>query len=329
MSREDEKKTSAPLPAGRNGRHGASAPPASGRAPGVPRIAEVIGRRPLRASANGHLPAPSEGNGVPCRADGWRARVVMTGLPLQSCSVLLARGKDRVLVDTGFATHDAVLLQGLRREGVAPEQITAVINTHFHLDHIGCNALFPRAPVYASRRDYDWAMRIYDSVCGGEERRDVFRTFYPEVTDEEFERMDQARLLQLIRWLWDPATLGDRGRYQWVDQGDGGGAGPLPFSGLHLVPTPGHTPGHLSVAVEGDDGDYLIVGDARAFRDDATVGYDMPPHNLAQFQASRRILDAFAGTLIPGHDEPFAQSPAADAWTAAAPPTPAAAGVRA
>lgn len=245
-------------------------------------------------------------NGVhPHRPGPWRVHIAMAGLPLQSCSVLLIGERERVLVDTGFSSHDTILRQGLERAGVAPEAITAVINTHFHLDHVGCNGLFPRARVYASRQDYEWAVRIYESVCGGEERREVFRSFYPEVTDEEFDRMDQARLLQLIRWLWDPTMLGDLGRYQWIEDGK------WPFAGLRWLPTPGHTPGHGSIAVDGADNSYLILGDARAFQDDATVGYDMPPHNLAQYHQSRRLVDAFAGVLIPGHDDPFAQVPAA------------------
>lgn len=249
--------------------------------------------------------------GGPRRTGGWKVEIVMAGLPLQSCSALLTRGSERVLVDTGFSSHDSVLRDGLERAGVTPEQITAVVNTHFHLDHIGCNAMFPAAMVYGSRRDYEWAVPIYESVCGGETRREVFRTFYPEVTDDEFERMDQARVLQLIRWLWDPAMLGEMGRYRWIEET------PWPFEGLRLIPTPGHTPGHVALEVDGEDGAYLVAGDARAFQDEATVGLDMPPHNLAQYQESRRRVDAFRGIIIPGHDEPFrhdgTEAPAAEA----------------
>lgn len=263
----------------------------------------ILPTNPVPAAAhNGwHHPAG------PLREGGWKVRIAMAGLPLQSCSVLLSRGREQVLVDTGFCTHDSVLVDGLDAAGVKPEDITAVINTHFHLDHIGCNALFPQALVYASRADYDWAVPIYESVCGGETRREVFRTFYPQVTDEEFERMDQARLLQLIRWLWDPAMLGDMGRYRWIEQTS------WPFAGLRVVPTPGHTPGHISLAIDAEDGPYLAAGDARAFQDDATVGLDMPPHNEAQYLASRHQLDGFRGVIIPGHDEPFRQDGAPEA----------------
>ncbi|MGH9479246.1 MAG: MBL fold metallo-hydrolase, partial [Terriglobales bacterium] len=233
----------------------------------------------------------------------WKVRILVPGLPLQSCSVLLTGGDGQhVVVDTGFPQHDALLLDGLQRAGLAPEAITGVINTHYHLDHFGGNFLFPQAWIYGSRLDYEWAVGIYESVSGGETRREVFRTFYPEATDEEFDRMDEARVLQLLKWMWDPASLGSLDRYRWWEERE------LGLAGLRIVPTPGHTPGHLSLAVEGEEGPYLILGDARAFADEGTVGYDMPPHCHTEFQRSRERIDRFRGILIPGHDEPFSQS---------------------
>jgi len=245
----------------------------------------------------------------------WKVQVLVPGLPLQSCSVLLTGPKsEHVVVDTGFPQHDSILLEGLKRAGVAAEEVAGVINTHFHLDHCGSNFLFPRAWVYGSKVDFDWAMRIYDSVCGGETRREVFRTFYPEATEEEFDRMDDARVLQLLQWMWDPASLGAMERYRWHEQQE------LGLPGLRAIATPGHTPGHLSVEVDGIEGPYLIVGDARPFGDDGAAGYDMPPHNHAEFQRSREWIDRFEGILIPGHDAPFSQShPAANPEDEASP----------
>jgi glyoxylase-like metal-dependent hydrolase (beta-lactamase superfamily II) len=252
------------------------------------------------ASGNG-----SRRHGAPPARTGarWQVQVVVPGLPLQSCSVLLTGPRrEHILVDTGFPQHDALLLEGLQRAGLRPADITGVINTHYHLDHFGGNFLFPQAWVYGSKVDFDWAVAIYESVSGGETRREVFRTFYPEATDAEFDRMDEARVLQLLKWMWDPATLGDVARYRWCEEQ------PLGLEGLRLMPTPGHTPGHLAVAVDGVAGPYLIVGDARPFAEDAAAGYDMPPHCHSQFQESRKRIDAFAGILIPGHDDPFPQS---------------------
>ncbi len=263
-----------------------------------------------KRNGNGHS-APAPGlQGTPAQAPYWDVHILMSGLPLQACSVLLRQGENLVLIDTGFRTHDTLLREGLRHVGVEPEQIATVINTHLHLDHFGNNDMFPRARVFASRRDYEWAIPIYESVCSGETRHDVFRTFYPEVTDEELRRMEQARLLQLIRFVWEPAGLGDLSRYRWIEDQE------LDLEGVRLIDTPGHTPGHVSVQVQGSDGDYLILGDARAFFDDSAIGYDMPPHNQRLYQASRQKVNAFRGILIPGHDDPFSQggdeAPAAD-----------------
>lgn len=246
------------------------------------------------------------GHAHPGQRGPWTVQVLVPGLPLQSCSVLLthADGVQRIVVDTGFPQHDTLLLDGLRRVGVEAAEITGVINTHYHLDHCGGNFLFPQAWVYGSRRDHDWAVTIYTSVSGGETRREKFREFYPEAREEEFDRMDEARVLQLLKWMWDPAMLGEPGRYRWWEEQA------LGLDGLRLLPTPGHTPGHLSLRVDSTDGLYLIAGDARPFADDtAAQGYDMPPHNAAQFQRSRQLVDAFEGIVVPGHDDPFCQSP--------------------
>jgi glyoxylase-like metal-dependent hydrolase (beta-lactamase superfamily II) len=259
-----------------------------------------------RHSGNGHglgVAFEAQRNGRERRAQAsWDVRVVMPGLPLQAAAVLLRSGLEVLLVDTGFPQHDEILIDGLARAGVKPEQVTGVINTHFHFDHFGGNSLFRNAWVLASKVDFDWAVQIYECVAGGEERREVFRGFYPEISDEAFDRMDDARLLQLIRWMWDPAIIGDLKRYRWVEKGA------TPPEGISIISTPGHTPGHLSIVVEGNDGAYLVAGDARAFADDANSGLDMPPHCESLYQQSRETVAGFEGIIIPGHDDPFSQT---------------------
>ncbi len=236
------------------------------------------------------------------RRGRWNLRILMPGLPLQACSVLITRGREHIVIDTGFPQHDSLLLDGLAAASITPDEVGAVINTHYHLDHCGGNFLFPRAQFYGSRNDYDWAVNIYNSVCSGETRREVFRQFYPEAGDDEFDRMDQARLLQLLRWMWDPAVLGPRERYRWLEEHA------LPFSGLRVIPTPGHTPGHISLVVEGRDGDYLIAGDARPFAEDTANQQDMPPWKQRLAARSRDRILRFEGVVIPGHDDPFSQT---------------------
>ena len=51
-------------------------------------------------------------------------------------TVLVENG-EALLVDAGLPGSSAVILRGLKRLGVLPEQLTRVVLTHFHPDHAG------------------------------------------------------------------------------------------------------------------------------------------------------------------------------------------------
>ena len=69
------------------------------------------------------------------------------------------------LIDTGYGTNlelikdfrpvNASIAQALRLHGVEPSDIRWVINSHLHFDHCGQNAVFPHAPVYVQRAEYE------------------------------------------------------------------------------------------------------------------------------------------------------------------------------
>jgi glyoxylase-like metal-dependent hydrolase (beta-lactamase superfamily II) len=80
----------------------------------------------------------------------------------------LVRSADRcLLVDCGFAdqavyrrltakyglTQWAAPADVLRRAGVRPEEVDAVLLTHNHFDHAGCAGDFPNAHLYVQRRE--------------------------------------------------------------------------------------------------------------------------------------------------------------------------------
>ncbi|MCX8021704.1 MAG: MBL fold metallo-hydrolase [Syntrophorhabdaceae bacterium] len=53
------------------------------------------------------------------------------------CSVYLINLGDMVLIDTGAGTSVERLIFNIRRLGLKPENITTIILTHCHIDHIG------------------------------------------------------------------------------------------------------------------------------------------------------------------------------------------------
>jgi glyoxylase-like metal-dependent hydrolase (beta-lactamase superfamily II) len=89
-------------------------------------------------------------------------------------------GRKTVLVETGmgnklsermikFYGQPAKLLTSLAAEGIAPDDIDIVINTHLHFDHCGWNTVrdkdgkivptFPRAKYYAPEGEWQYAQR--------------------------------------------------------------------------------------------------------------------------------------------------------------------------
>ncbi len=75
--------------------------------------------------------------------------------------------------------------------------------------------------------------------------------------------------------------------------------------GVRIVPTPGHSPGSVSVFVDADR-HYAIVGDAIPLKDNYTK--NVPPKlnvDPGQAMESMKKIVAFADVIVPGHDQPF------------------------
>jgi N-acyl homoserine lactone hydrolase len=70
-----------------------------------------------------------------------------TILDARSSVTLISIGTRRIIVDTGLKGEEEIILEGLARRGLNPEDIDSVINTHAHQDHTGNNFLFSRANV--------------------------------------------------------------------------------------------------------------------------------------------------------------------------------------
>lgn len=88
---------------------------------------------------------------------------------------LIEHSDGPVLVDTGigegndyieqaFAPRRKDFLAELKTLGIAPEDITAVINSHLHFDHCGNNSLFPRARFFMTRAELEDARGKFYTV---------------------------------------------------------------------------------------------------------------------------------------------------------------------
>jgi glyoxylase-like metal-dependent hydrolase (beta-lactamase superfamily II) len=79
-----------------------------------------------------------------------------------------------VLVDTGCGGPDEVLryfkvvnrtvADALGDHGLAPADVTMVINTHLHFDHCGQNPAFAHAPLMVQRSEHERILRERDEV---------------------------------------------------------------------------------------------------------------------------------------------------------------------
>ena len=157
----------------------------------------------------------------------------------------------------------------LRAAGVEPSEVERVVMTHLHVDHTSGMRLLPNARFTCTRAEWRAAT---GSGAGG--RGYVAHHLPPEP------RMD------LLELDGEHDLLGD--------------------GSVRLVPTPGHTPGHMSVLLAtATHGRVMLVGDAAYTRQN--VAEQRLPLLAADGSAAARSLRELAAldpdvTLVPSHD---------------------------
>lgn len=148
---------------------------------------------------------------------------------------LLQTPQELIVIDTGYGddTHGGCtghLLEDFARTGFTPDQVTRVILTHAHGDHIKRNTVMQqgrRRPTFAQARYYlgraDW------DLFSGPGHVPEFDTQLAPLAD------------------WEQLALVD-GALQLTPE-------------VQLLPTPGHTPGHTSVMITSQWQTALYLGD--------------------------------------------------------------------
>ena len=115
----------------------------------------------------------------------------------------------------------------LEAVGRDPAKIDLVINSHFHFDHVGGNALVPNATMLVQRREWDAGMDPDSAAKRGFDPRDF----------------DLGHKLRLIDGEHD--VFGD--------------------GSVVCLPTYGHTPGHQSLKLRLASGDIVLAADSCYF----------------------------------------------------------------
>jgi glyoxylase-like metal-dependent hydrolase (beta-lactamase superfamily II) len=166
-------------------------------------------------------------------------------LQLVNNVVVIRRQSELILVDAGTGPRHqptaGKLADNLKSAGIEPAAITTVVLTHGHPDHLwgvldaNDSPFYPNASYVTSARELDvWA------------NPDVLQTLPPVMPKERQEQIAAGARTHFAR-------IDDQLRT--VRGGD------EIASGVRVIETPGHTPGHISVELAGGDG-LIIGGDA-------------------------------------------------------------------
>ncbi len=174
----------------------------------------------------------------------WSVPVVFPGNPMRyTLAYIVMEDNDCLVVDPGFDSPQGRidLLAGLQVAGVTANDVTGILATHFHTDHLGMARWLRRwsgAWIALGRAEKRYISAFNDAREEISADRSRMQTWgVPE------DRVNEAALdLDGLKHLKQLADADLR-----VSDGE-----PIPISGgtLVVVETPGHTPGHICLRDE-------------------------------------------------------------------------------
>ena len=150
-------------------------------------------------------------------------------------------GDHLVLVDTGaggLAPTTGKLLQNLKAEGIAPEDIDTVILSHGHPDHIGGNTDAQSKPAFPNARYVMW--------------KDEWNFW---TSEQAGQRLDEHVREVLVKFAREnlPPIQGQVDLFERETE---------IVPGICAVAAPGHTPGHMALEISSEGKQLLCISDA-------------------------------------------------------------------
>lgn len=212
---------------------------------------------------------------------------------------LVDRDDGVILIDTGWPRSWRRTVRALEEIDRSPADLSAVLLTHGHPDHLGA--------AEEARKESSASVMAY-------------RGEVPRVKGESSNASPLKMVPSLLPKLYKPTALGFVGEATvkgflfptWVSKVEPFDAGPLAgvSEPIEVVPTPGHTSGHVSFNLR--DRGVLIAGDALVTRDPLTgdPGPRIPDDSLNESSSQAReslsaIASVEAEVLACGHGEPW------------------------
>lgn len=203
---------------------------------------------------------------------------------------LISSGSGVTLIDAGYPGDTADVLKSVREVGHRLEDLSAVLITHAHLDHIGAIPALVESvgmPVYT----------------GGAEVPHARRDYLEQITPKDMIR--QLSTARGRRWVAQTLRAVRGGMATTVPSAVSVDDVVLP-GGLTPIPTPGHTTGHTAYLLSAEgvlfSGDALVTGHPLSRRSGPQVLPAVFNHDEAQTLASARLLaNQTARTIVPGH----------------------------
>lgn len=255
----------------------------------------MIGETRLTVVSDGYFTLPLSMFGVNAAPEEVQAFMQAHYLPTDTAyshtnHLLIEKGEAKVLIDVGsghrFFDTAGRLVANLDAIGIAPGDITHVVITHAHPDHIWGirdefdEPLFPEARYFLGEAEHAYWTQdgLVDRVAATEQQFVVGAVNSIAAEGVEWELMQPGHEV---------------------------------VPGVSVMDTPGHTPGHMSVLVTDGDDSLLALGDSmnHAWMNFAHPGWYNGSDTDGDLAVAtrRRLLDMAATDRIPvlGYHFPF------------------------
>ncbi|MBO6758606.1 MAG: MBL fold metallo-hydrolase [Roseibium sp.] len=180
-----------------------------------------------------------------------------------SSIVLITTPHSRILFDCGHGSTRQMLLSALAARALTPAKIDQVVLSHGHFDHVLNLDLFPDATVVMSRDEHAYIQAPFE---------------HDTLTHRFLPRILEGHRLEL--------TDGEREL----------------APGVRLFPSPGHSPGHISLQLDTSDGPVVLAADALKTAREALSGVpDLELDPEKRGAASLQEVLRRGRIIVPGH----------------------------